>query len=188
VLEATNGQLPQIQLSCSGLPQGATCAFENTIPGQVTVGWLTIQTTARTSALREPNRLVFFALVLPFGFVALPGLRRGRAVMLGIILLAIAVMVQTGCAGDTGGMNATANPSGTTSTGTTGASGSPNSGGNAGGSTTGSGGTTPGSGGSGTGGGSTTTTGPTPAGTFQVTITATGGGVTHTQVVSLNVQ
>jgi hypothetical protein len=188
VLEATNGVLPQVQLSCEGMPQGATCAFDNTIPGQVTVGWVTIQTTARASALLRPNRLVFFAVVLPFGFVALPVLRRRRAFAFGIMLLAIVLWFQTGCAGGTGGANSTETPSGTTSTGTTGASGSPNSGGNAGGSTTGSGGTTPGSGGSGTGGGSTTTTGPTPAGTFQVTITATGGGVTHTQVVTLNVQ
>ena len=184
VLEATNGQLPQIQLSCTGLPLGATCLFDNLLPGQVTNGWVTIQTTPRTTGALHGNHFLFFALILPFGFVALPSGRRRRMVYLGILLLVFAVALETGCAGGAGvnPMSSSANGSGASNTsGTTGTS----SGGSSGG------GTSSGSGSSGSGGTSTPpapATGPTPAGTYQVTISATGAGVTHTQVVTLIVQ
>ena len=189
VLEATNGQLPQTQLSCTGLPQGATCSFENLSVGEVTNGWVTIQTTTRASASSRANPFIFFALVLPFGFVAMPTGRRRRFIYAGVLLLIFAVM-QTGCAGGASLMSSSTT-NGAASTNTPGATGAVNNGGNSGSTASGTG--TAGNGGvTGSGGGSTTppapTTGPTPAGTFQVTIAATGGGVTHAQVVTLIVQ
>jgi len=200
VLEATNGTLPDVQLSCSGLPQGATCSFDNLIPGQITVGWMTIQTTARTSAALHANRLMFFALMIPFGFVALPGGRRRRLLYVGLLLLVFAVILQSGCAGGSS-TSSTSNSNGPGSTSAPGVSGADNGGSTGGGTTTGgdtgtgSAGSGSGSGSSGSGsgtgsggsGGGTTSTG-TPAGTYQVTITATGDGVTHTQAVTLVVQ
>jgi hypothetical protein len=203
VLEATNGQLPQIQLSCTGLPQGATCSFDNLSPGQVTNSWVTVQTTARTTAAVQTNGSTFFALVLPFGFVAIPSGRRRRIVYLGVLLLVFAVIIQTGCSGGAAATSSNLTSNGTGSTSSPGATGASNNGGSTGGpssggttsgsGTTGTGGSTGSGGGStGTGGGTATppapTTGPTPAGTYQVTISATGGGFTHTQVVTLVVQ
>jgi hypothetical protein len=200
VLEATNGTLPQIQLSCSGLPTGATCAFDNLLPGQVTVGWVTVQTTARTGASLHASRFMFFALVLPFGFVVLPGERRRRLAYVGVLLLICAVMLQLGCGGGTTGSssNTASNGNGSTSApgagsttgGSTGGTTSGGTGTGSTGGTTGGTGTTGSGGSTGSGGGTTTppTNGSTPAGTYQVRITATGGGVTHTQSVTLIVQ
>ena len=173
VLEATNGQLPQIQLSCSGLPQGATCSFDSLSPGQVANGWVTVQTTARTTGSLGSNPFLFFAMVLPLGFVVLPGGRRRRIVYVGLLLLAFAVVLETGCSGGAAmnsmSSNAAVSGAGPSNMGsTTGAS----------------------SGGSSSGGVTSVppATGPTPAGSYQVTISATGATVTHTSVVTLIVQ
>ncbi len=188
-LEALNGALPQVQLSCSGLPQGIACNFQTSDTGNVVLGFLNITTTARTTAALHWNGLMTFASVLPFGFVVLPGNRRKRALAIAVLLVAFALILQTGCAGGVkGGSGTEAN----------GPSSTPNTGGTTGsGTTTGSGGTTTGGGTTGggtTGGGTTggTTTppaaGPTPAGSYQVTVTAVAGNVTHSQVITLNVQ
>jgi uncharacterized membrane protein YgcG len=182
-LEATNGTLPQVSLSCSGLPTGTACNFETLQTENITTGWLSITTTPRTSAALHWNSAITFATILPFGFVALPGNRRKRALAIAVLLVAFALVLQTGCAGGVKGGTATngANSGGTSGGGTTGTGGSTTGGG-----TTGSGTT-----GSGTTGGGTTAppaAGPTPAGSYQVTVTAVAGGVTHSQVVTLNVQ
>jgi hypothetical protein len=190
VLEATNGQLPQIQLSCSGLPPGATCSFDNLSLGQVTNGWVTIQTTARTTGALHTNHFMFFAVVLPFGFVRLPSGRRRPIVYVGVLLLVFAVMVQTGCAGGAAVTSSNLTSNGTGSTSTPSATGVSNNSGSTGGTSSGGPGT--GSGTTGSGGVTSTppapTTGPTPAGTYHVTISATGGRITHTQAVTLVVQ
>jgi hypothetical protein len=215
VLEATNGTLSNLQLTCSGLPAGATCSFDNLQPGNITNAWLTIKTTARTSAALHASRLLFFAMMLPFGFVALPGDRRKRALWVALALLAFAVVLQTGCGGSganamssnsaVSGSASGSNSGGTTTGGTSSGTSSGTSGGSNSGSTgsgtsgTGSGstgggsgtgsGSGSGSGGSGgTGGGGGTSATGTPAGTYQVTITAKAGDVTHTSNVTLVVQ
>jgi hypothetical protein len=174
ILEALNGALPQVQLSCSGLPTGASCGFENSMTGPVTQGSLTVQTTARPSAsLHSSGWVNALAIVLPFGFVAIAGNRRRRLLSLAVLLIALAVMLQAGCGGAGGGSSTSSGGSSTP----TGSGGSINSGG-IGGS-------------SGSGGGTTTpppANGPTPVGSYQVTVSATSGGVTHTQVITLNVQ
>ena len=185
-LEALNGALPQVQLSCSGLPQGTACDFQTSDTGNVVLGFLNITTTARTSAALHWNGLMTFASVLPFGFVVLPGNRRKRALAIAVLLVAFALVLQTGCAGgvkggtanQANGANSTPNPGGSGSAGSGGAT--------AGGGTSGGGAT----GGGTTGGGTTAPpqAGPTPAGSYQVTVTATAGSVTHTQVITLNVQ
>ena len=179
VLEATNGTLPQVQLSCSGLPTGTACNFETLDTGNITTGWLSITTTARTSAALHGNGLITLATILPFGFVVLPGNRRKRLLGIAVLIVAFALILQTGCAGGV----STNSPGGSSQGSTSG-----NNGG-----TTGTGGTTTGGGttGGGTTGGGTTVppaAGPTPAGSYQVTVTAVAGGVTHSQVITLNVQ
>jgi hypothetical protein len=187
-VEATNGTLPSVQLSCSGLPTGSACSFSMPVTGDTTLGWLTITTTPHSSAALH-HSFGWFALVLPFGFVMIPTViiptKKRKLVWLGLLIVAFAVIIQAGCAG--GGQHLT-------STSATGSSGGSNSSGASGTST----GTSTGTGTSaGNPGGTsnpapdpppTPATGPTPSGTYQVTVTATGGGVTQSQVVTLIVQ
>ena len=174
VLEALNGTLPSITMSCSGLPTGASCTFDGPPTGNVTNGWLYIQTTPRTTSSLHAGYINFVAMILPFGFVAIPGNRRRRIGLVLIVLLAFAVMLEVGCGGVGSGATQLSNGSSSSSNSPSTPTG--------GGTTTGSGGTT--------GGGTTPppAVGPTPAGTYQVTVTASGGGVTRTQAITLVVQ
>ena len=175
-IEATNGTLPSpLQLSCSGLPTGTACNFDTPPTASFTTGFLTISTTPPASAATYRS-FEWLAIALPFGFVFVPV--RGRKLMwLGLMLAAVALVLLAGCAG--GGNNLTpANGGGSTAGGTTGGT----SGGTDGGST-------------GTPSPTPTPTpapppaaGPTPAGTYQVTVNATGAGITPSQVVTLVVQ
>lgn len=183
-LEATNGTLPTVQFSCSGLPTGAACSFDPQSANPISQGWLTIATTPRSSAAVHRS-FGWFALALPFGFVMLP-VRGRKLVWLTLLVIALAVMIEVGCA--SGGKNLmSAQSSGATGAGTSAAS--------TGGSNNASGTSSTGNTSSGASNGSTSpapdppaASGPTPAGSYQVTVTATGGGVTQTQVVTLVVQ
>jgi hypothetical protein len=176
VLEATNGTLPQIQLSCSGLPTGAACAFDAPPTGAMTTGNLSISTTARTGAELR-HSFGWLALALPFGLVVISA--RRKLMWIGLLVLVFAVVLQIGCAGVA--KNMTQTNSGGGSTGGTNNSGNGSTGGVTTPSPTPSPSPTPAP-------TPAPAAGPTPAGSYQVTVNATGGGVTRTEVVTLVVQ
>lgn len=175
VVEGTNGPLPPVQLSCSGLPKGTSCLFDGDPMGANLFGFLNISTTAQNSAAVRPRGRLYFAL-LPFGFFALPGGRRKKALLLMLVIIG-AMLLIVGCGGVS--IHATRMNGGVrvSNTGGAGSTVGANSGGNAGGT---SGGTT--------GGVSTPTAGPTPSGTYQVSVTAKTADVTRTGTVTLIVQ
>jgi FG-GAP-like repeat/FG-GAP repeat len=169
-LTPSGGFTGSVSLSCSGLPTGATCSFSPasvSVNGSLATSTLTINTTMRTamnSSSGPLNPLVPGGLLLA-GFGAPMFWRRRRDVArlshsgLPVLLLISAALLQ-GCGGG-GGSSAPAASGGSGSAG---------------------------SGGTSSGGGSSSSgsTG-TPAGTYTVTISATGGSVTQTTTYALTV-
>jgi hypothetical protein len=158
---------------------------------------LTINTTPINTALKTSGALQrslgWFAFALPLGFVMVPTKKR-KLMWLGLLIVVFAVMVQAGCAG--GGQHLTGAQSSNTSTPNPGSSAGSNSSGTSG---TSSGTSTGTSSGTSTGASGSSTnpapdpplvpaSGPTPAGTYQVTVTATSGSITQSQVITLVVQ
>jgi hypothetical protein len=143
----------------------------------MTTGNLSISTTARTGAELR-HSFGWLAMALPFGLVLIPAGRR-RLMWIGLLVLVFAVVLQIGCAGVA--KNMTQTNSGGGSTGGTNNSGNGSTGGVTTPSPTPSPSPTPAP-------TPAPSAGPTPAGSYQVTVNATGGGVTRTEVVTLVVQ
>ena len=182
-VEATRGTLPNVQLSCTGLPQGAACSFDPASLHDSTYSspFLTITTTARQhAALHHPFAgWAFLASILPFGFVAI-GRRRRAATLVGLLALVIAFsLLQIGCGGATSATNSTGLNSNANQTSNNGSTGTTS--GSTGSTSAGGSGTTSGTGSSGQPGG-------TPAGTYQISVVASGGGQQHSATVTLIVQ
>jgi len=168
-LTPSSGFTGAATLSCSGLPQGASCSFSPasvTLNGSAASSTLTITTTARTTAMVFPashstpgspwipGGLVLAAVLLPFG---VRGRTRLSPTQQRTIAVLIALVMLNGCGG--GGSAA---GSGSASSSSSGGSSSP--GGSSAGSSTG-----------------------TPAGTYAITVTATSGSTTATVVYNLTV-
>jgi hypothetical protein len=185
-----------VALSCSGLPQGASCTFNPTsvTPGATSgMSTMTIATTATTAQAIMPGSLglsAFATVMFPLGFIFVGNRnKKTRTLLLAgfTVLLLVGVMSLVGCGGGgksasgqtiTPGPTAAGTPpsggTGTTGGGTTGGSGGTTTGGTTGGTTTGG---TTGSGGSGT-----------PAGTYTITVTGAAGATSHATTVTLVVQ
>jgi hypothetical protein len=191
-LTPANGFDQTVSLSCSGLPAGAACDFAPAslpVDGNATTSKLTISTTART-AMKASGRP--FDPWLPGGAllasIGMPIVWRRRRVLAGhghvalVVLLLFTAIGLAGCGGSSSGGGASPSGSSSSSGGSTSSSssgsGSTSSSSSGGGSSSSSS-----SGSSSSGGGST----GTPAGTYSVTVTATGGPTTHTLTFSLTV-
>jgi hypothetical protein len=167
-LTPSNGFTGTASLTCSGLPTGAACGFS---PASVTVNagaatsTLTIATTARTA---KNSNIAPFNPAIPGGLLLagmlLPMAFRRRSFTapqptgLLVVLLICAVALQ-GCGG--GGGSSSSSGSSTSSSSSSSSSSSGSSGGGSMG---------------------------TPAGTYQVTITATAGSTTQTIGYTLTVK
>jgi hypothetical protein len=163
-------------LSCTGLPQGASCGFA---PASVTLGssaatsTLTIATTARaaTAAVGPASKADPGSPWLPGGMtlavVLLPFAARSRTrlslTQQRILVVLIGFVFLSGCGG--GGTSGGSSAGGSSSSG-------------------GSGGSSGGGSGGGAGGGSTS---GTPAGTYVITVTATSGSTSASTVYNLTV-
>ncbi len=125
-IASVNGFTGSVSLSCSGLPQGATCSFApaqlNVASTTPTLGTVTITTTAAHASLLKPSTLrgsqtaSLLAFGLPVFSLALLGSRRRlpsaaiRLMGLGCIVVLMGLVV-TGC-GDSGNSQ-TPTPAGT---------------------------------------------------------------------------
>jgi hypothetical protein len=118
-----NGFDLAIALSCSGLPQGATCSFS---PSSVTPSGAPVTSTVSILApsqtalvpnyapLGEPGRRLAFGWVMPWGFISLLGLGKARKrsrivewplrVAVAVSLIAGALWI-SGCGGGSSSMN-----------------------------------------------------------------------------------
>jgi hypothetical protein len=163
-LTPSGGFDASVSFSCSGLPSGATCTFSPTtatVNGSAVTDKLTISTTAATASVLAPwakGGMVLAGILLPFA-----ALRRARPMLTQAsrspLIRCTVLLLCAMVLGSCGG-------GGGSSSGV--ASGSSSSGGGSSSSSSG--------GSSGTG-----------AGTYKVTITATGGSVTQTVAFTLTV-
>jgi hypothetical protein len=163
-LTPSGGFDASVSFSCSGLPSGATCRFSPTtatVNGSAVTDKLTISTTAATASVLAPwakGGMVLAGILLPFA-----ALRRARPMLTQAsrspLIRCTVLLLCAMVLGSCGG-------GGGSSSGV--ASGSSSSGGGSSSSSSG--------GSSGTG-----------AGTYKVTITATGGSVTQTVAFTLTV-
>lgn len=167
-----------VAFSCSGLPSGAACTFAPataTVNGSAVTDTLTITTTAATASLLAPwatGGAVLAGLLLPFAALRRPrsmGVEAARSRLTRCTVLLLSALLMGSCGGGGGGRST---PGGMASSGSSGGTGSSSSGsGSSGGS------------GSSSGGGST----GTAAGTYKLTITATGGAISHSLTYTLTV-
>jgi hypothetical protein len=158
-LTPSDGFTGSVALSCTGLPQGASCSFAPaavTLNGTAANSTLTITTTARTTTAGAlpasqgapgspwlPGGMTLAVVLLPF---AVRGRTRLSVTQQRIIAVLIGMVFLSGCGG----------------------------GGSSGGS-------------SGSGGGSGGGTSGTPAGTYTVTVSATSGSTSQTVTYALTV-
>ena len=166
----SGGLTGAVALSCTGLPQGASCAFvpaSVTLSGAAATTALTIATTARAATAAVPAAggglpSPWVPGGMTLAFVLAPFAVRRRAglsvTQQRIIALLMVFAVLSGCGGS---------GSAASSAGSSGSGGSSGTGGSGGGSS----------------GGST----GTPAGTYAITITAASGSTTATTVYTLTV-
>jgi hypothetical protein len=171
-LTPSGGFTGSVALSCTGLPQGASCSFAPasvTLNGSAANSTLTITTTARTTTAAMlpasqgtpgspwlPGGVTLAVVLLPF---AVRGRTRLSVTQQRIIAVLIGMVILSGCGGGSS--------SGSSSGGSAGSSGGSGSGS-----------------GSGSGGG---TTSGTPAGTSTVTVSATSGSTSQTMTYTLTV-
>jgi len=164
-LTPSDGFDARVAFSCSGLPSGAACTFSPTtatVNGSVVTDKLTISTTAATASVLAPwakGGMVLAGFLLPFA-----ALRRGRAMLTQASrsswtrsMVLLLCAVVLGSCGGGGSSTTSGNASSSSSSGS--GSSSSSSGGSSG----------------------------TGAGTYKVTITATGGSVTQTVAFTLTV-
>jgi uncharacterized membrane protein YgcG len=163
-LTPSGGFDASVAFSCSGLPTGAACAFSPaavTVNGSAVTDTLTISTTAATASVLTPwttGGMMLAGILLPFAVQR----RRSRLTEPSRAPIARITMLLL-CALILGSCSGSGAPT-SASSGSTG-SGSSSSGGSS------SGGGSPG----------------TAAGTYQVTITATGGSIAQTVAYALTV-
>ncbi len=133
-LAPVNGFSGTVNLSCSGLPAGASCLFSPSSVGVTSTGLstevVTVSTTAKVAALRGGNNGgVMAAMLLPFAGLLLFGSRRrlGRNAaalrVLSLVMLALALGAVVGCGNDSV-TAATPTPAGTSTMTVTATSGS----------------------------------------------------------------
>jgi hypothetical protein len=184
-LTPSGGFDASVSLTCSGLPAGAACTFSAatvTVNGSAATDTVTISTTAATANVLSPwttGGMMLAGMLLPFAVQrrarsmrVAPS--RGRIARITVLLLGAWILASCGGGGGTSGGSSS---SGSSSSGSS-SGGSSSSGSSSGGSS---------SSGSSSGGSSSGGSTGTAAGTYPVTITATGGSITHTIAYTLTV-
>ncbi len=139
-LTGSGGFSGPVTLSCSGLPSGATCSFN---PATLQISGTTAATAVLTvseaaaaaptpapapvgytqqSSLRSSHTPYTLALLAPLGLLGFAGIRRRRALVKGVLLMAIAAVVSfgvTGCSSNSPAAAAAPTPPATTQPTTT---------------------------------------------------------------------
>jgi hypothetical protein len=171
-----DGFTGSVALSCTGLPQGASCSFAPasvTLSGSAVSSALTITTTARTTTASVlpasqvtpgspwlPGGMTLAVVLLPF---AVRGRTRLSVRQQQMIAVLIGIVVLSGCGGG-GSSGASSGGNSSSGSGSGGGSGSGSTGGSGGGTSSG-----------------------TPAGTYAITVTATSGSTAGSAVYNLTV-
>jgi hypothetical protein len=172
-LTPSGGFDASVAFSCAGLPSGAACTFSPataTVNGSAVTDSLMISTTAATASAWAPwatGGAMLAGILLPFVMLRRPRsmlAQASRSPLSRCTVLLLCALILVSCGGSS-------SPSGVVNTSSAGTS-----------SSTSSGGSTSSSSSSGSGSSSSSSGGSsgTAAGTYQVTITATGGSVTQT--------
>jgi hypothetical protein len=195
-LTPSGGFDASVSFSCSGLPSGATCRFSPTtatVNGSAVTDTLTITTTAATASAISPwtaGGLALAGILLPFAALRrphsmLPG--ASRSPLTRVTALLLCALVLGSCGGGSGSSSAGSSSTMASDGSSSGAASSSSSGASASSSSSSSGAaassSSSGSSSSSSSGGAS----GTAAGTYRLTITATGGSITQTLTYTLTV-